>query len=164
MSAASTNIKRAGALALAALAGTLLAGCASAFLIPPGSRPLATAPVAVAEWSRLLPGTWDVRATLQPQASTYAGNLVRRAADVAGVAGWRQWAFAPPRAGGATLTLSGEGRSSQLDYRIEGDLIAIGPGDPRLSHEHWQANYAGGLLYLRSITDGEVLVLAKRSG
>ena len=165
MSSASTSSSLGRWLLLAGLAAATAAGalgCAAPYRIPSGSRPLAQAPSpAHPDWTTLLPGTWDVRAALAPQSPTYAGNLIRRSADMAGVSDWRQLIFAPARDGGATLELRDGGVTRQLDYRIEDDLVAIGPENPQLSHEHWQPNYANGLLYLRSLSDGEVLTLAR---
>lgn len=110
-----------------------------------------------------MPGTWRVQHVRQPQLPAFTGNLIQRAALIAGLTGWQELIFLPPAHGVAILELRSHNTVSQLDYHIEDNLLAIGSADPRLSHEHWEADYMGGVLYLRSLADGEVLDLTKVS-
>lgn len=146
-----------------ALAGLAAAACASPYFVPPGSRPAALArPYPQRDWAQLLLGRWRVVAVSNPKGANAIGNLIQRAADVAGVSAWSEITFSPlSRPGQANLSLSAPGHQATLDYWIEGDLLAVAQGSPPLGHEHWQPNLANGRLFLRSLDDGQLISLRR---
>lgn len=155
----------AAAVLLAAGAGT---GCANPNFVPPGSLPLTAAePRSATATAQFLPGRWQVEHVQQPPQATFGANLIQRAAEVADVAGWSEMDFQPLPAGAGvshpgTVELSSGAHHVRLSYWMEGNVMAIAARAERfLSHEHWQVLAGRKLLLLRSISDGEVILLRR---
>ncbi len=155
----------AAAVLLAAAAGT---GCANPNFVPPGSLPLTAAePRALTATAQFLPGRWQVEHVQQAPQATFGANLIQRAAEVADVANWSEMDFQPlPADAGishpGTVELSSGAHHVRLSYWLEGNVMAIASRAERfLSHEHWQVLAGRKLLLLRSISDGEVILLRR---
>ncbi len=90
-----------------------------------------------------------------------ASDLVSQSANVVGVPGWKAFQFRVVGNNKGALTLVNGRRRAQLDYHVEGNQLAVGPPGPHLGHEHWEMTYTKGVLLLRSLLDGDTIMLVR---
>jgi hypothetical protein len=107
---------------------------------------------------KVLPGTWAIIDNQEGQQGQLSlPNIIQRTGEITGVKQWREVQFMP----NGSLRLIGEGNvSALLNYHVEGNQIHIAPQGPLIEHDAFEADLAGGMLYLRSLEDAQTLMLA----
>ncbi len=134
-------------------------GCASRLYLPQGSRPANQVHIyPSARFGRLLPGSWRVEG-VQTGRHSYVSqpNLIRRYAEIAGIANWKVFTFTAPD----ILRIRAGKTQRQLHYQVEGNELILGQLGPHISHDNWEINYAAGALFLRSLVDAQTYTMRK---
>lgn len=134
-------------------------GCASRLHLPQGSQPASQVHLYPAfRFSRRLPGNWRVEAVKTGQHSYVSQpNLIRRYAEIAGIANWNEFEFTAPD----RLRLRAGKTQRLLYYQVSGNELILGQMGPHISHDDWEMNYASGTLFLRSLIDAQTYAMKK---